>query len=384
MSTALTDCIACGSACLRMLDNRTLPRGVASDSKPWPRSGKYAICEHCGHTQKILDEIWRADAASIYQDYEMYFLAGGSEQVVFDDDRPLPRTKRLIDKLHQAVSLPAQGSMLDVGCAVGSTLRTFHGMFPKWRLAGFDITSHSEKIIRSIPAEFHTGSLDDIDQGFDLLTMLFVVEHLPDPRRVLDQFRRLINPGGIIWIHTSDFWANPFDLTVVDHASHFMVDTLAELVERSGFSVIERNDDWNIKEMGVLARMSDGWSAPRVDEVKKAIRLAGAPRRLQWLGDIVEHARGTAGRGQVAILGTSFAATWLASMIEEKAALFVDEDRQRVGKTLLERPVVAPEEVPGDMPVYLAFPTVQADRIRARLLRKYPDTTFVSPPPLCA
>jgi SAM-dependent methyltransferase len=384
INSSLTLCIGCGSSRLHTLDSRTLPRGVTSDAKPWPRSGAYVICEQCGHTQKILNDTWRGDVASIYGGYEMYFLSGGSEQLVFDHGPPLPRTKKLIEKLRQCVSLPAIGAMLDVGCAVGSTLRTFNSTFPRWRLAGFDITSHSEAIIRSIPASFHTGTLDDIDEQFDLVTMLFVVEHLPDPRRVLEQFRRLVKPGGIVWIHTSDFWANPFDLTVVDHASHFMVDTLAELAERSGFCIIDRNDDWNVKEMGIVARLADGSSPPQVDEAKRADRLAGTPRRLQWLGDIVDQALSAAGNGRLAILGTSFAATWLANMVEEKVALFVDEDRSRVGKTHLGLPVVALHDAPADMPVFLAFPPCQAKPIRARLLGKHPLTNFVVPPPVAA
>lgn len=384
MSLSSTSCIGCDSSQLRLLDNRTLPRGVASDSKPWPRSGTYVICEDCGHTQKILDESWHADVARIYGGYEMYSLAGGSEQLVFDAAGTLPRTKRLIEKLRQTVSLPGRGAVLDVGCAVGSTLSTFHSIFPEWRLAGFDITTHSEAIIRALPADFHTGSLDHIQEQFDLITMLFVVEHLPDPRQVLNQFRRLVKPGGTIWIHTSDFWANPFDLTVVDHASHFMVDTLAELVERSGFTVIDRNDDWNIKEMGVVARLANASNPPRIDEAKKAERLAGTPRRLQWLGDIVEHARTTAGRGKLAILGTSFAATWLASMVADKVGLFVDEDHHRVGKTHMQTPVVPLEDAPADTPVYLAFPPCQAVPIQTRLQSKHPHLTFVVPPPIAA
>lgn len=384
MDIASAHCIGCGSNHLRLLDKDAIPHGVASDSKPWPRIGTFVICEDCAHTQKIQDEAWQADVQAIYSGYEMYFLAGGSEQQVFDDGQPQPRTKRLFEKLWQCVKLPDEGRMLDVGCAVGNTLRTFSSMCPRWKLAGFDITSHSEAIIRAIPGvtNFHTGSLDDIPERFDLITMLFVVEHLPDPRQVLNQFRKLIKPDGIIWIHTSDFWANPFDLTVVDHSSHYMVDTLAELVERCGFTVIDRNDDWNVKEMGVVARLGDGKTKVVVDEAKKNDRLRRVPERFQWLGNLVRDAKAAAWQGRLAILGSSFAATWLASMIPNEAAMFVDEDPNRVGKKHLGLPVVAPDQVPAGVPVYLAFPPIQAERIRTRFAAKYPDIKLVMPPAL--
>src|SRR5690242_4038828 len=132
-------CIGCGSAQLRHLDSPAVPVGVTSDCKPWPRCGVFAICEACGHTQKIQSGAWRDDVDRIYGGYEVYFLSGGAEQVVFDDSTPLPRTRRLLENLRQRIALPAQGHVLDVGCANGSTLRTFQGLWPQWKLAGFDI-----------------------------------------------------------------------------------------------------------------------------------------------------------------------------------------------------------------------------------------------------
>ena len=386
MDSAATSCVGCHAIGLRILDNGTLPRGVTSDCKPWPRCGTFAICEACGHVQKIQDSTWTSDVANIYGGYEAYFLSGGGEQVVFDGSQPLPRTKRLLEKLRQRVSLPTRGRMLDVGCANGSTLRTFQSLFPAWQLAGFDITTHAEATVRVIPnvTDFFTGDLETIDERFDLITMVYVVEHLPDPRRVLQQFQRLLNPGGIAWVHTSDFWANPFDLAVVDHSSHFMVDTLAELVERAGFEVLDRNDDWNAKELGVIARLPAISPRHQVDAAKKADRLVGTPHRMHWLGDVVNQARDAARQGPIGVFGTAIAGTWLANMAPDEIGYFVDEDQQRLGKLHMGRPVLSPAEVPANSPVYLAFPQQQALKIRARLLEKAPSLRMVVPPPIAA
>lgn len=382
MSLSRIDCIGCGAAKLRHLDSHSVPTGVTSDCKPWPRAGIFAICEECGHTQKIQNDTWRADVERIYGGYEVYFLSGGAEQVVFDEFTPLPRTRRLLENLRQRVALPSHGHVLDVGCANGSTLRTFQGLWPDWKLAGFDINRHGEAMVRSIPhvTDFYTGTLDEIDRKFDLITMVYVVEHLPNPRIVLDKFRRLLKPGGVIWVHTSDFWANPFDLTVVDHASHFMVDTLAELTERCGFEVLDRNDSWNIKEMGVVARLPAQERNSHADDRKKAIRLRGAPERLRWLGEVVEHARTSTTSGGLGIFGTAIAGTWLASMIPETATFFVDQDQQRVGKTHMERPVLSPREVAASSSVYLAFPTFQAQIVATRLRARFSHVNFIVPP----
>ncbi len=336
--------------------------------------------------QKILDQTWSADVGSIYAGYEVYFLSGGSEQVVFDGFQPVPRTQRLLEMLRQRVALSKRGRMLDVGCGNGSTLRTFHSLFPDWDLAGFDITTHSESIVRAIPGvrDFFSGSLHTIDQRFDLITMVYVVEHLPDPRQGLQQLARLLRPGGILWVHTSDFWANPFDLAVVDHSSHFMVDTLAELVQRCGFEILDRNDDWNAKELGVIGRLQSTENQPSVDQAKKAERLAGTPQRLRWLGAVVDQARAAAARGKIGIFGTAIAGTWLATRAPEAVGFFIDEDSQRAGKAHLGLPVATPEEAPAGTPVYLAFPPAQAEKIRARLQRKYPTMKLIVPPAIAA
>ena len=56
----------------------------------------------------------------------------------------------------------------------------------------------------------------------------------------------------------------------------------------------------------------------------------GTNQRLRWLGTIVDEAKACAGIG---VFGTAIAGTWLASMASESVGFFVDEDRQRTGKT---------------------------------------------------
>src|SRR5262249_33087105 len=156
---------------------------------------------------------------------------------IFQDGAPSPRTQRLLECMRERVSLPASGSMLDVGCGNGSTMRTFGKLYPRWHLAGVDVHNRFEPVVRTIPGVdgFYSGTLDDVDQQFDLIPLVYVVEHLPEPLQVLETLRRLLKPGGVLFVHTSNFWDNPFDLAVVDHCSHFVVPTLAGTVARAGF-----------------------------------------------------------------------------------------------------------------------------------------------------
>src|SRR5258707_763545 len=128
--TAAIRCIACGMIEASPVAGTRLRCGVTSDCKPWPRCGEVLVFEQSGHVQKRQDAQWQADVARIYGEYEMYVLTGGSEQVIFQDGAPSPRTQCLLECMRERVSLPAAGSMLDVGCGNGSTMRTFGKLYP--------------------------------------------------------------------------------------------------------------------------------------------------------------------------------------------------------------------------------------------------------------
>ncbi len=379
MSTLASQCIACGTDGTQRLDDKDVPSGVTSDCKPWSRCGKFVICEKCGHVQKSQDDQWQQDVARIYREYEMYILTNGSEQVIFDEAVPLPRTRRLLDCFSRRTRLPRTGSMLDVGCGNGSTLRTFNSLYPEWHLSGFDVHNRFEPTVRSIPNvnSFYSGSLAEVDQKFDIISMVYVVEHLPEPLKVLNTFRRLLKPNGMLLVHTSNYWDNPFDLAVVDHCSHFVVETLAATISRAGFEVLDQNDDWIPKEIGVIARLSDETYDALLHNNPQQLR-SGAEQRLRWMGKVVKQSEELS--EGIGIFGTAIAGSWLASRVNKSVRFFVDEDRQRTGKKHLGYPVMHPADVPANAPVYMAFPPPVAKSIASRLRSRFSGIECVIPP----
>ncbi len=377
MSNFYNLCIACESPRLSRLDDRRLPIGVTSDCKPWPRCGSFFCCDQCGHVQKRQDSAWQADVERIYEDYQMYFLSNGNEQVIFDAGVSAPRTKKLLQLFTQKVQLAATGTWLDIGCGNGSTLRTFAGLRPTWRLTGYDVHNRFENVVREIPSldSFYHGSLDTIDRQFDVVSMVYVIEHIPQPLEALKAAVRLLKPDGILFLHTANLWDNPFDLAVVDHCSHFRADTMAAMAFRAGFAILDSNDDWIAKEIGVIGRRGRG-TAPRLAHSPVEIRL-GTEARMRWLGALVDQARNA---GAIGIFGTAIAGTWLASMASQCVRFFVDEDRQRSGKTHLGVPIVTPEDAPPGLPVFLAFPPAVANAIKTRLASKHPSLRLELPP----
>lgn len=94
----------------------------------------------------------------------------------------------------------SEGSLLDLGCALGFLLGVA-------REAGFD--AHGLDLNESAIAEarrrfgdrVHAGKLDAAafpDREFDVVTLIDVFEHVPDPARLLDTIAARLAPGGII------------------------------------------------------------------------------------------------------------------------------------------------------------------------------------------
>jgi hypothetical protein len=110
-------CLVCKSKQASLVENGvSLLGGVTSDCKPWPRIGIIMVCENCHHVQKKVDLEWQSDVSKIYDNYKLYHLSDGAEQIVFEEITSLPRSVKLVEHLCHQGTFPQEGHLLDVGC----------------------------------------------------------------------------------------------------------------------------------------------------------------------------------------------------------------------------------------------------------------------------
>ena len=373
-------CLLCGGGSIEYFPAIEL-KGVSSDCLPWHSAGEFCVCGCCGHIQKKMTDRWLKDVEDIYAAYNPYPLTETGDQLVFDNGVPTSRHRKLIQKFSAECQLPREGEILDVGCGNGQFLRNFGSEYPGWDMFGCDQLEERRSEMMAIPGMrgFYTGDVEDIDGKFDLITLVYVIEHLFEPVKMLNSLKEKLTPGGKIFIQTGDLKVNPFDLAVVDHCSHFTLETLEQLMKVSGFNVVASSDSWNAKEIGVLAEVSDDVVHECECLVNSEENRLLLERSYSWLKSVLETVVHYSGAQKIGIFGTAIAGIWLANSASEKAAFFVDEDITRTGKKLVGLEILSVSAIPDRATVYLPFPEKVAKSIYDRLKLERPDLIFLYP-----
>ena len=106
--------------------------------------------------------------------------------------------------LLQMVTAPTR-EVLDVGCFCGGSGRWLKKQFPGVRVSGIEILDKAAELARETYDEVHVCKLEDLDisdwQGkFDTIIAADVLEHMYNPWLALQKLKRVLAPGGAIYI----------------------------------------------------------------------------------------------------------------------------------------------------------------------------------------
>ncbi|MBI4567511.1 MAG: class I SAM-dependent methyltransferase [Planctomycetes bacterium] len=136
-----------------------------------------------------------------------------------------------------------EGRLLDVGCGVGSVIWRLAAL--GWTVEGVEMDAAAAEVGRRHGLAIATGTLEETalpDASFDVIRMSHVLEHLPSPSRTLAEVRRLLRPGGVVYLNLPDisawnfrlFRSCWFPLELPRHLFHFTPQTIARLAKKCG------------------------------------------------------------------------------------------------------------------------------------------------------
>jgi SAM-dependent methyltransferase len=372
---AVTACHICGFPDVARLHQEGTPfRLVSSDVQPVSGTTEFCICPNCLAVQKVITPAWHAMAERIYAAYDINHQSHGAEPMIFDSAKGSgPRALILLRNFLDAVELPGEGRLLDIGCSNGNLLKSFHSLRPCWKLSGSELLDTWRDTILSLPGveAFYVGA-SPVYAGYagpyDVISLSHVLEHIPDPAAFLKAIAGQLGPRGRILLALPNLRQNPSDLIIADHCTHFDERSLRYVVERAGLTVELLSAGLLPKEL--VAVISGGAAvaepAPESDDAGPHGK-ASKERCLFYfrlLDDVRKAARDAASeKHPFGIMGSSIAALWTMLELGRDVDFFVDEDPARIGHELAGRPILGPAQVPAGALVFIPMSVPVAEKI---------------------
>jgi SAM-dependent methyltransferase len=195
---------------------------------------------------------------------------------------------RPADKGPQTLAWRGQGRLLDFGCGGGSFLQRMGGL--GWQVTGLDMSATTVCRVRAeLGLRVLVGSLPHPElepENFDVITMWQSLEHVHQPREVLQEAFRLLTPGGKLLVAVPNIdslayrWFGPdwFGLDLPRHLTHFTPMTLSLMLERAGFRLgslrMVRHTKWLRSSAAIAVRRRRAPYWHRWLTTKAAARLA--------------------------------------------------------------------------------------------------------------
>jgi len=147
-------------------------------------------------------------------------------------------------------SIEGEKRYLDVGCSAGRMVAMFRRC--GWVAEGIDMDPQAIAFAQSHGVNVRLGSPDTVAlprSHYHLITLIDVIEHVPDPQSVVRTIRELLSPGGLFYVKTpaadslphrflGDRW-----LDAPEHLQFFSRRTLLRLLRDVGFDIVAYRQD---------------------------------------------------------------------------------------------------------------------------------------------
>ena len=246
----------------------------------------------CVNPPEALDAVYADDSYFVNPDFDAPQTAGFRGYRDYLADRRFIEAKfaRVLERVE---GLRGPGDLLDVGCGPGFLLAAARER--GWRPIGIDLNGWAAAYAREeLGLDARAVALDGAgfsDATFDAVTMMDLIEHVPDPDVLVAGAVRLLRPGGVLAVLTPDAGSPvsralgrrwPEVQRAPEHLVLFSARGLAALLGRHGLEVRARHSIG--KETDVRTLVSD--VAPAAPGISRA--LARAAERTGLAGRVVD------------------------------------------------------------------------------------------------
>lgn len=347
MRTAIRPCPVCGSKEFREVFRRL---HVLFDGHPLAGEYQAGSCVRCG---SVFNRQGAASGAyaTYYENFSNYRSKGFLQDPYYE--AIAGAMARLVPN--------REARIIDLGAGGGELLAALQRLGYR-RLEGLDPSSDcAAHIHNDLGIPCRTGSiasLEGVSGNWDLLLSTGVFEHLLEPPRAVDAFRRLTAPGGHAFVLVPDLeryvecLSTPFQEFSVEHINHFTAASLCGLFARHGWATTrtgkitrEVTPTCSYPDLWCAFTPSEDVDAPESDEVglRCLCEYVAASERL--LARIGRHINQTLPPGRFVMWGAGQTASLLLTdglLRNRQLIMVIDGNPSYDGQRLCGAPIVSP------------------------------------------
>lgn len=327
------------------------------------------ICDHCGLAQSPDFPDMREFYA---HEYKVSLDSADHDQIItLGNGKSLFRTDFQKEAVLNLAKPRSGAHVLDFGSGKASTLKKLQAARPDIVPYVFDVSEDyrpywSEWVH---PDNVATHKTPDAWRGrFDLVMAHFVLEHVAEPADTLRLLATLLSPAGELYLSVPNSLANPGDLLVVDHLSHFSPGSLGNALLLAGLRSIAINEtDF---PGALLACCEPSVTAKAIEYPAEAPLLRKAATAWRTMREnLVQAAQMNSGK-KAAIYGAGFYGSYIRTVLNDRENIgcFIDANPHLQGTKHLGLPVVGPGAIPDDISVvYAGLNPLKARQIIAKV-----------------
>jgi SAM-dependent methyltransferase len=174
-------------------DVRPCPACLGRDARGAGTAGGFRI-RRCRRCQTLFTD--RLPTADEGTDYAAYYHPGNLDVPAFVRER-LGGIASSFDDSRRT------GRWLDVGCGAGALLAAARDR--GWDVTGTEVAEGGARAVRERGFDVRTGELDQLglpEGAFDVVSIIEVIEHVPEPRSLLAAASVLLRRGGVLYLTT--------------------------------------------------------------------------------------------------------------------------------------------------------------------------------------
>jgi SAM-dependent methyltransferase len=214
-------------------------------------------CEECG--------LGRAETAAFdpFDYYSQEYFSGGRPDGYADYLGTEPVLRREFARVLAFLRLYcSRGRLLEIGCAYGFFLQEARRHFD---VLGIELAEEAAAYCRRSGLNVLQGGADE-DKfrrlgALDVIVLLDVIEHLPNPRETIDLCSHYLNPGGVLLLTTGDFGsivarligANWRLMTPPQHLWFFTRQSINCFSASTGLKLVSYDHPWKLVPLSLIA-----------------------------------------------------------------------------------------------------------------------------------